>query len=131
LHQLDAWGWSSLRAIKVTAEPALRVVPLIAPRLRLVRPVALAAAAVFVAGVLVVLWLVAPTRPAPRAVLAPGRVAKMAATAERTGAASEDEAFARWAAPYRQLHIPLVPIEEAARYSPREIRPALQDVAAR
>ena len=130
LHQLEAWGRSSLRAIKVTAEPALPVVPLIPPRLRLVRPVALAAAAVFVAGVLVVLWLGAHTRQATRAVPVPGRVAEMAATEDRRGSASDDETFARWAAPYRQLHIPLVPIEEAARYSPPQIRPALPDMAA-
>jgi len=131
LHQVDAWGRSSLGAIKVTARPKLPAVPLFVPRQRLVRPLALAAAAVVVAGVLVGFWLVGPTRQAPRAVPAPGRAGGMVATEDRRGSASEDEAFARWAAPYRQLHIPLVPIEKAARYSPPEIRPAFPNMAAR
>lgn len=96
-----------------------------------VRPVTLAAAAVILAGGLVALWLVGHTSKEPRSVPPPGKVATMAATEGRGGGASADESFARWAAPYRRLQIPLVPIEEAACYNPPEIRPALPDMAAR
>jgi anti-sigma-K factor RskA len=43
--------------------------------------------------------------------------------AESDGDATSDAAFARWAAPYQRLQIPLVSVEEAGSYTPPEILP--------
>jgi anti-sigma factor RsiW len=40
---------------------------------------------------------------------------------------SAEAAFEQWAAPYRQLHVPLVPMEVAASYNPDPIEPILPD----
>jgi hypothetical protein len=36
---------------------------------------------------------------------------------------SPEAAFEQWVAPYRKLHIPLVPMDVAARYNPDPIPP--------
>jgi hypothetical protein len=58
--------------------------------------------------------------PAPRPSSPVGETVK---PVQGDGAEDSDEAFARWAAPYRRLQIPLVPLEEAASYRPPEILP--------
>ena len=133
LRELDVWGRSSLPAIKV---PPRRPAPevLTAPEpfwLRLLRPAPLAAAAVMVAVFCLALWLATPTGQGPRPGPPPARVAEKPPIHRPRVASLNDEAFARWAAPYRQLRIPLVSVEEAARYNPPPIRPALPDTAAR
>jgi len=40
---------------------------------------------------------------------------------------SEDTAFEQWAAPYRELHIPLVSMEVVESYNPSPIPPILPD----
>jgi anti-sigma factor RsiW len=133
MRELDAWGRSSLRAIKAAPRRPSSVI-LAIPQpfwLRLLRPVPLAAAAVIVAGFCLALWLAAPTGHGPRTVPVPTRVAEKPLVGDQKVTALDDEAFARWAAPYRQLRIPLVSVEEAGRYSPPPIRPALPDMAAR
>ena len=131
LRELDAWGRASLGVITVTTRSTSTVATLIVPRLRLIRPVVIAAAAVIVAGAFVALWLVPHTGQGPRTVSAPVPVAEQTLLEDHRMAALNDEAFARWAAPYLQLRIPLVSVEEAARYSPPPILPFLPDSTAR
>ncbi len=130
IRELDALGQSSVREIIVTPVSIPKVVPLPVPWLRRVRPLALAAAAVVLAGLFVALWLGPWTRQGSRVVSSPGRSSGKAPLAGRGDSSSKEETFTRWAAPYRQLRIPLVTIEVAASYSPPEIRPALPDTAA-
>ena len=60
-----------------------------------------------------------PTEPK----LAASPVAKAATRAESDKGKEADAAFARWAATYRRLQIPLIPLEEVANYMPPEILP--------
>jgi anti-sigma factor RsiW len=133
LRALNAWGRSSLQAIKAAPRRTSLVI-LAVPQpfwLRLLRPVPLAAAAAVVAGLLLALWFAVQTGERAGTLPAPVRVAEKPPIARPRVASLNDRAFARWAAPYRQLRIPLVSVEEAARYSPPQIRPALPDMAAR
>jgi anti-sigma factor RsiW len=57
-----------------------------------------------------------PPHPSPS-------IAETVKRVQSGGAEESDAAFERWAAPYRGLQIPLVPLEEAANYTPPEIRP--------
>ena len=133
MRELDAWGRSSLRAIKAPPRrPAPEVLTAPGPFwLRLLRPAPLATAAVMVAGLSLALWLAVQRGQRPGTRPAPVRVAEKPLIERQPIAALDEEAFARWAAPYLQLHIPLVSVEEAAHYNPPPIRPALPDTAAR
>ena len=120
MRDLDACGRSSLRAISVKARPVPLAVPQLPPRRSLMRPIALAAAAVVLVAVSVAVWLIAYRNKGPRQVSAPIR-----ATGSDEFATSSDASFERWAEPYRQLRIPLLPLEEVANYTPPEILPTL------
>jgi anti-sigma-K factor RskA len=57
----------------------------------------------------------------PKLAASPG--AKAATRVESDKGKESDAAFARWAANYRRLQIPLIPLEEVANYMPPEILP--------
>jgi hypothetical protein len=130
MRELDAWGRSSLRAIAVTSCPVRPVIPLVPLRMRLMRPLALAAAAVIVVGVSLGVWLATYRGQEPHNLSALGRPGAEISKGNKKGGASANEDFARWTAPYRQLGIPLVSAEEAGRYAPPRMLPSLPDVAA-
>ena len=66
-------------------------------------------------------WLATYLPQEPRPTSAP--IAKAPQGVESDESGMSDAAFARWAAPYQRLRIPLVPVEEAASYTPPEILP--------
>lgn len=109
MARLDACGRSAFRAIHVPARSSAIIVLETANRRRWL---ALAAAAVVFVTVSELIWFFA-YRPQPARI--PQR--QSAAAAE---AAFSDEAFERWAEPYRRLKIPLVPLEEVAKHEFRE-----------
>jgi len=59
--------------------------------------------------------------PDPRQASSP--IAQTVKEEESDVSRASDAAFARWAAPYQRLQIPLVPLEETANYVPPEILP--------
>jgi len=120
MRDLEACGRSSLRAISVKTRPELLEVSHLSTRRSVMRPIALAAAAVVLVTVSVAVWLIALRTQEPRQVSAPIRAA-----GGDEFATSSDASFERWAEPYRQLRIPLVPLEEVANYTPPTLLPML------
>ncbi|PYL01113.1 MAG: hypothetical protein DME19_02645 [Verrucomicrobia bacterium] len=138
MRRLDACGRSALRTIHVMPHGRSVVIPEAATRPRVLRPVALAAAALIFVIVSGAFWFVAFRHREPRPAAAPIQAAKSPGSTDRLNTAqdkqpasgddfraSSDETFERWAEPYRRLRIPLVPLEEVANHKPPEILPTL------
>ena len=138
MRALDRLGRVSLRAIPVTQRHARRIAATHARRSVLARPAVLAAAAVVLFGLCAIAWLVAsrpraPQRPAEHVAGDEGTKGtgprdvhtsvKPAETQRRQP--RPDDAFEKWAAPYRALCIPLVPMESLANYQPPAAQPVL------
>jgi anti-sigma factor ChrR (cupin superfamily) len=114
MSRLDASGRVALRSISVTERRRSVVILETAKRSRWL---ALAAAAVIVATVPLSIWFFS-SKPKP-AVEPPRTVESFQG--------STDEAFERWAEPYRRLRIPLVPLEELASDKRPEVVPITRD----
>jgi anti-sigma factor RsiW len=144
---LDVLGRSSVGAIQVSVERGpilLREAP---NRKGLLRPMALASAAVGLILLSFAAWRVSDRFQNQRRASAPQPAAADTARADRNtntetdaptdGAAfsgSWDEAFERWVERYRRLRIPLVPMEDLANFNlgrtiPVEPAPAKRDGA--
>lgn len=133
MRWLDTLGRSALGAIRVSVQRhpiLLREAP---SRMGLLRPMALAAAAVGLILLSFAAWRIISDRfQDQRRALAPNQRAPESARAEQnqikaeTGgpvdgavfSGSSDEAFERWVEPYRRLRIPLVPMEDLANFNP-------------
>ena len=117
MRRLNERGRASLQAIRVGArlEPAsLRRTP---SRARLVCVLSLAAAATLLVSLSAL--LVERRRNPPK----PPATAAAQPPSEEEFAMPSDADFEAWAAPYRKLHIPLVPMEDVAKYKPQEMLP--------
>jgi hypothetical protein len=96
--------------------------------LKWARPLSLAAAAGVVLALSIWTWFASSHFSLHQAPSAPDQIASDRATPPGTNGQSqesEDIAFAQWAAPYRELHIPLVSMEVAESYNPPPILPLL------
>ena len=83
----------------------------------------LAAAAAAVVAILIGAWLGLNHSGSRQTAAPPHQVAVAGISSEQ----SEDAAFAQWLAPYRNLKIPLVPMEVAANYNPAPVFPTRPD----
>lgn len=123
MRWLEQRGRAALEAIEVGEAASHKVVYLKPFWLRWARPMPLAAAAaaavaMFIGGSLVFGHLGSrQTASLPR----------QAVGASSSSVESEDAAFAQWLAPYRELNIPLVPMEVAANYNPAPVLPTRPD----
>jgi len=88
--------------------------------LKWARPMPLAAAA---AALFICVWLGFSHSSSRQTAALPHEVAVTSNGSEE----SEDAAFAQWLAPYRELNIPLVPMEVAASYDPAPVLPTQPD----
>ena len=139
MRWLDTHGRTSLQAVRTTGWKRA-VIPMLTQRSRMTHPLALAATAVVLASLSVTVWVVT-NRPKEADLL--GRTSEHAksfreteqvtATEARLPAngverlAPSDEAFERWAEPYRRLRIPLIPLEDVANYKPAVVRPIMPE----
>jgi anti-sigma factor RsiW len=123
MQWVDERGRAALGTIPVGEAPVTRTVWARACWRTQWRPISLAAAAAMAIALSVWTWLAknsAGRHEAPHQI-APG--SRAASGANRQVEESEDAAFEQWAAPYRKLQIPLVPMEVAANYSPPPVSP--------
>jgi anti-sigma factor RsiW len=121
-RNLNALGKSAILSINVPAAFSPKVIPLPPPVSRL-RPLALAAAAIIVTGLLTAFWLTHRTPRAtgnPVAISSPSTAPKITA---QSALPSDNDSFERWAENYRRQRVPLVTAEEAGSYNPPAIRP--------
>ena len=138
MRALDSLGRVSLRAIPVTQRPARLTAAAYGRKSVFARPAVVAATAVILFGLCAIAWLVAsrprtPQRGAERAAsdeASKGTASRDVRTfVESTGTQQPqprpDDAFEKWAAPYRALCIPLVPMESLANYQPPAAQPVL------
>jgi hypothetical protein len=126
LRNLNDLGKSAIQSINVPAASNPKIIPLPPPESRL-RPLALAAAAVIVTGLLAAFWLTQRTPRTtgnPIANTSPSTPSKITA---QSALPSYNESFARWTEPFRKLDIPAVTPEEAILYDPPVIRPYGED----
>lgn len=116
-------GRAALRAIPVGEAVEAKIDWGAAPRPKRVQTILLALAAMVAIALFLWTWLGAKSLGPHEAQhqFAIGGAAM--GGAGRRSQESEDAAFERWAAPYRRLQIPLVPVEEAASYDPAPISP--------
>lgn len=125
MQWVDDCGRAALRAIPVGEAPSAKIVR---PRKlwrNWARPVPLAVAASVLLGLAIWTWFAANN---PGFHQAPRRFAIDKPTPAGAAGRSEESAeaaFEQWAAPYRKLQIPLVPMEVAASYHPAPIEPIL------
>jgi anti-sigma factor RsiW len=94
------------------------------------RPLSLAAAAAVVLALSIWTWIASSHFSRHQAPSASHQVASVTATHPGLHGYSKesgDTAFEQWAAPYRELRIPLVSIEVAESYNPDPILPILPD----
>ncbi|MHC4713731.1 MAG: anti-sigma factor family protein [Planctomycetota bacterium] len=144
MRRLDSYGRSSLRAIPVKPSRAAVLLPASARGRRLLRPLTLAAAAALVIALSIAAWFLASNaiKARKQESVEEGSMQIVTPTTTRAMDLAElekmlqlmkgprdevrsDDAFERWAAPYRLLRIPLVPMEEVANHKPDEIPPTL------
>jgi len=137
MRWLDALGRSSLGTIRVSAHRNPILLGAGPTRLGFLRPMALAAVAVGLILLSFAAWRVSDRFRGLSRVSAPNQRASDTASADRSpitetggpvdGAAfggSSDEAFERWVEPYRRLRIPLVPMEDLAKFNTGRTVPA-------
>lgn len=133
MRWIDAFGRSSLRAIRVRTPSESKVVAEIHPKPRRVRALAMAAAVL--ALLPMALWLLAYGIRNPRVASRTVQTRLQSTTSfSNVTAATEaaeskqakvfsDEVFERWAEPYRRLRLPLASMEEVANFTWPEIPP--------
>jgi predicted anti-sigma-YlaC factor YlaD len=126
MRRLNTQGRASLQAIKAAAGAESAPSRRTALRARLMCELSLAAAAVLLLTVSA--WFATRTRNASRLPTTPVSTKR---PSEEKYVMPSDADFEAWAAPYRRLHIPLVPMEDVATYRPREINPIFPESAAR
>jgi anti-sigma factor RsiW len=117
LRLLGHLGRAALAAIPAASSPAANVIQVTAQKHLSPRFFSLTfAAAAAVLAWCIFLW---PNKPHPKP------LESKSATRQSSGQIqqSEDAAFEQWAAPYRRLQIPLVPLDEAASYKPAPVQP--------
>ena len=119
MRRLDNYGRASLRAISV---PASEKATLSAKtQISLTPPVALAAVAVILLGFGTWVLTHRLKEAAREAAKARPATAEGESIRSRQFNPPSDEAFERWAAPFRRLHVPLLPMEKLADYKAAEI----------
>jgi len=128
MQWLDHRGRAALGAIHIGEMPTPNIVWWKPMWLKSSRPLPLAAAAAVVIALSIWTWFASgrfSRRPVPSA---PHQVASIReAPPVAEGDESRDRAFEQWAAPYRELNIPLVSMEAAESYSPAPILPVLPE----
>ena len=141
MRQLNTFGRSSLEAIVVTKHLDLGAIT--ARKCRLLRSPVLATAAVLLflgMGAWYVFQELSkpPEEPAFKEVVAtpPNSEPKIHTEGGKPARtdpirAFSNEAYERWAEPYRQLRIPLVPMEIVGSYKPPEILPIMPETTRR
>lgn len=128
MQSLEQRGRAALKAIPVE-ETAIRKVVYLNPFwVNWLHPIPLTAAAAAVAIFIGACWVTPGFLGSHQTAPTPHQVADASNTATSSGASdnsdeSEDAAFAQWLEPYRNLNIPLVPMEVAANYDPAPIPP--------
>jgi len=130
LRWLADCGRGALRTIHVRETTNPNIVWWRRLRWKWARPLSLAAAAAVVLFLSIWTWIASSHFGRHQAASAPHQVASVTATPSgrnRQSKESEDTAFEQWAAPYRELHIPLVSMEVVESYNPSPIPPILPD----
>jgi anti-sigma factor RsiW len=122
MRQVNDRGRASLQAIRVDTRAEPMAIARKSSRTRLFRALIPAAAAVLLASV-TALFIAqringGRTRPATASKQRPP---------EEKFVMPSDADFEAWAAPYRRMHVPLVPLEDVPTYRPPEIRPMLPE----
>jgi anti-sigma factor RsiW len=126
MQWLEARGRSALDAIHVGETPVPNVVQLRPASRKWARPMSLAAAAVALLAFSIWTWFASSHFSSNQSSPSPHLIANGSATATGRNLQSEraqEAAFEQWLAPYRELRIPLVPMEVAANYQPAPIFP--------
>jgi anti-sigma factor RsiW len=118
MQWLEQRGRGALESIPLEDTFSQKIVPLKPSRLRWVGSMPLTAAAAAVVAVVVGVWLFFNQTASTM---------RKDAGANISSEQSEDAAFAQWIEPYRNLNIPLVPMEVAANYNPAPIFPTRPD----
>jgi len=130
MQWLDDCGRAALRAIHVGETTTPNIVWWRPLRRKWARPLSLAAAAAVVLALSIWTWIASSHFNRHQAASGPHQIASVTATpsgGSGPSKESEDTAFAQWAAPYRELRIPLVSMEVAESYNPGPILPVLPD----
>jgi anti-sigma factor RsiW len=130
LQWLADCGRGALSAIHVGETATPNIVWWKPLRRKWARPLSLAAAAAVLLALSIWPWIASSHFGRHQAASAPHQIASVTATPPgRNGQSkeSEDTAFEQWAAPYRELHIPLVSMEVVESYNPGPILPILPD----
>ncbi len=130
MQWLNDCGRAALRAIHVGDASTSNIVWSRPLWLKWARPMSLAAAAAVVLILSIWTWFALSHSSRDQTPAAPHQIASVRATIPDAAGHSEeskDAAFAQWAAPYRKLQIPLVPMEVAVNYNPAPILPILPD----
>lgn len=134
MQWLGDFGRAALSAIRVRETTTPNIVWWRPLWLKWARPVSLAAAAAVALATLIWTWFAPSHFSRDQVPSAPRQIASVWATPlgiNGQSEESEDLAFAQWAAPYRELHIPRVSMEVAESYNPAPILPVLPAVIER
>lgn len=133
VHWLRDYGRAALRAIQVKEATTPNIVRWRPLWIQWARPVSLATAtaAAVVLALSIWAWFVLHPSGHNQTPTASHQIASVDETTsgarDQSSEQAEDAAFERWAAPYRKMQIPLVPMEVAANYAPTPIFPTLPD----
>jgi hypothetical protein len=126
MQWVDNCGRAALGAIRIEESTPANIIWSRPQRWKWARPLSLAAAAAVVLALSIWTWIASRHSTRHQRASTPHQVASVMSTPPGGGGqskVSDDTAFDQWAAPYRQLHIPLVSMEVVENYNPDTVLP--------
>ena len=130
MQWVDDCGRAALGAIHIGEPTTANIIWWRSPRRKWARPLSLAGAAAVVLTLSIWAWI-ASCHPHPHQTASvPPQVERVMATPSGSNGQSkisDDTAFEQWAAPFRELRLPLVSMEMAENYNPAPVLPILPE----